>query len=584
MTRTDTFVVGTLVLLLALVAGAIGVPAIQLASAPPSATPDPGASAPIEARPYVEGALGAPVSVTPLTARTQVDRDLVALVFSGLVRNGPDGTILPDLAERWSVAEDGRTWTVDLREDAAWHDGAPVTADDVVYTVRTLQDPGYSGPSRTSWSEVTVTATSPTRVVFTLTTALGGFLQALTQPIVPAHLLQGVPVAELPDHPFGQQPIGSGPFALVELSSTFASLVPAGVLVEQGPDEEPAPGAPSASASDSLTTPPPTVRPSRPLPYLPGIEFRFHTDPDVLAADFRSGDLDAVSGISPQLAAELGAEPGARLLRYPGATLTAALLNLRPSHPEFASASTRTGLLAAIDRQRLVQDAYAGAAVAATGPIPPSSRWFDASADPPVAYDRAEAGKQLRAGTWSRTEDGWFLPGATKPLEVEVLSPTMAANPGLFAAAESVVRDWTAMGIDVTHVPLPPGEFVTEHLSTGAFQVAVADINIGLDPDLYPLLASSQTLTGGSNVMGVQDSTLDTLLAKARAPGTDEVRMAAYSALQKQLAKGRYLLPLAFADEVVVVHERVEGPSTRQVTDASDRFWDVLTWRLAVDR
>ncbi len=584
MTRTDTLVVGVLVLLLALVAGLIGVPAIQLASAPASPTPDPGSSPPVEARPYVEGALGAPVSVSPLTARTQVDRDLVALVFSGLVRNGPGGTVVPDLASRWSVDETGKTWTVELRDDAAWHDGTPVTAQDVLYTIGVLQDPDYSGPSSTSWSEVTVSAPDDTRVVFTLTTPLGGFLQALTQPIAPAHLLEGVAVADLADDPFGQDPVGSGPFVLVDLTSTSASLVPAGAFPPEPVGELPVDPAATPSASDSLTTPPPTQRPSRPLPYLTGIEFRFDTDPAALAEAFRRGDLDALSGVSPQLAAELAAEPTARALRYPGATLTAALLNLRPSHPEFRTASVRTGLLAAIDRGRLVSEAFAGSAVAATSAIPPSSPWFDAAADPVVPYDRTEAGKGLRAADWSRKEDGWYLAGAKTPLEIEVLSPTMAANAGLFAAAEAVVRDWTAMGLKVTHVPLPPGEFVNDRLATGTFQVAVADVNIGLDPDLYPLLASSQTLTGGSNVMGVQDPTLDTLLAKARAPGTDEARAKAYTALQKQLAKGRYLLPLAFADEVVVVHDTVEGPAPRQVTDGSDRFWDVLTWRLAVDR
>jgi ABC-type oligopeptide transport system substrate-binding subunit len=125
---------------------------------------------------------------------------------------------------------------------------------------------------------------------------------------------------------------------------------------------------------------------------------------------------------------------------------------------------------------------------------------------------------------------------------------------------------------------------VTDRLATGSFQVAVVDVTVGLDPDLYPLLASSQTLTGGSNVMGVQDPALDALLVKARAPGPDAARKTAYSNLQKQLAKGRYVLPLAFADEVVVARDRLEGPVLRQASDPSDRFWDVLTWRLAVDR
>ena len=79
--------------------------------------------------------------------------------------------------ERWSVDKAGKTWTVDIRSDARWHDGTPVTSDDVVFTIRTLQDPNYQGPSATSWSEVTVTATGPRQVRFTLDTPLGGFLQ-----------------------------------------------------------------------------------------------------------------------------------------------------------------------------------------------------------------------------------------------------------------------------------------------------------------------------------------------------------------------------------------------------------------------
>lgn len=578
MNRSDTAVVGVLVLLLALVAGLIGIPAIQSASTP-VASPDPAAVPPDQAggRPYVEGMLGAASSVSPLTARTQVDRDLVALVFSGLVRNGPGGTIVPDLAESWSVDATGRTWTVILRHDATWQDGEPVTSADVAFTIRTLQDPKYTGPGATSWREVSVGTPSPTEVTFTLATPLGGFLQALTQPIAPAHLLADVPVDLLPDHPFGRQPVGSGPFQLVELTDTSASLIPtiAGPSVDEGSPD------PSARATDSLTTPGPTRRPARPLPYLSGIELRFYTDPEALAASYRFGDLDAVSGLSPQLAAELGALGGSRLLRYPGSTLTAVLLNLRSNHPEFADPKVRTALLAGIDRAGIVKGAYAGSAVAATGPLPPSSPLFDPAADPPVAFDRKAARAALKAAGWVSKDDGWYLPGAKEPLSLELLSPTMGANPALVASAAAVAADWTALGLTVTHTPLAPGEFVTERLSTGEFAAAVVDITIGLDPDLYPLLASTQTLTGGSNIAGLQNQALDTLLEKARAPGTDEERKAAYSALQKALAAGRYLLPLTFADEVVVVRDTLQGPVIRQVTDPSDRFWDVLTWRLA---
>jgi peptide/nickel transport system substrate-binding protein len=582
MTRTDSVVVGTLVALLALLATLIGVPAFQLASSPIASTPSPAPSTPVaELRPYVEGVLGSPTSVSPLTARTQADRDLVALVFAGLLRNGPNGTLVPDLAERWSVDAAGKIWTIDLREDARWQDGEPVTSDDVVFTIRTLQDPSYAGPSSSSWTDVDVAAHGPHRVTFTLTTPLAGFLQALTQPIAPAHLLADVPVGELPVDPFGQAPIGAGPFALTELTDTSATLVPVGLIPAVGEEGSPSP---SAAASDSLTTPGPTLRPSRPQPYLPGIEFRYFAEADELAAAFRAGDLDGVSGLPPQVAAELGGTAGARLLRYPGSTLSAVLLNLRPGHPEFASPAIRTAYLAAIDRKALIDSAYNGLAVAATDPIPPTSPMFDAKADPEVPYGRSAAGHALRAAGWIRDGKGWHIAKSTPPLKLEVISPTEAVNRGLYLTAEAVVRDWSTMGLTATHVALPPGEYAGERLSNGTFQVAVADLRIGLDPDLYPLLASSQTLTGGSNVIGIQDPALDPLLEKARAPGSMAARTAAYSALQTQLGRGRYLLPLAFPDEVIVLRDTVQGPVARQVTDGSDRFWDVLTWRLAVDR
>ena len=579
MTRTDTVVVGTLVALLALIAGLIGGPAIQLAAAPATPSPSIAAGPSFEVRPYVEGVLGKPSSVSPLTARTQADRDLVALLFPGLVRNGPGGTLVADLAERWAVDKEGKTWTVDIRPDARWHDGTPVTADDVVFTIQTLQDPDYRGPASTSWSEVTVNAVNPHQVRFTLDTPLGGFLQALTQPIAPVHLLGDLPVASMDEDPFGGLPIGSGAFAITQLSDSSASLVPAQIAEEAGS----ASAAPSSSP-DSLSTASPTSRPDRPMPYLAGIEFRFYDNPTDLAGDFVSGELDAASGLPPAIAAQVGARPGARLIRYPGATLTAALVNLRPGHPEFATPGIRTGLLAAIDRDGLAKEVFAGLAVPATGPIPPSSPMFDPKADPAVPYSRGTAEKAFSAADWKKVSKAWRLPNAKKPLAIEVLSPTESSNPLLYRVAEDVVADWTRVGIGATHVAVPPSEFASQRLAAGRFQVAIADLRIGLDPDLYPLLASSQTMTSGSNLSGLQDAALDRLLVAARSPGTLEERKTAYSALQAQLASGVYLLPIAFRDVVVLASDRLSGPVVRAVGDPADRFWDVLTWRLAVDR
>jgi peptide/nickel transport system substrate-binding protein len=580
LTRTDSFVVGVLVVLFAILAGMVSAPGLTPAA--PSTAPLDETPEPFVTRPYREGVLGRPFSISPLTARTQADRDLVALLFSGLVRNGPSGTLLPDLAESWTVDETGATWTFQLREDAAWHDGEPVTADDVVFTIQTLQDPEYAGPAAGSWNDATVEATGPRTVTFTLANPLGGFLQAATQPIAPAHLLTDVPVSALADDAFGQQPVGTGAFALIRFDGEIAELAPAATVM---PHETQAPAPePSASMVDSLATPAPTARPTEASPYLSGIEFQYFDDAASLAAAYRAGGLDAASGLSPEVAGELAATPGSRMLRYPGSTLTAVLFNLRANRHVFTTPAIRTAFLSAIDRPALIEAAFARVAGAANGPIPPTSPFFDAKAADPVGFSRDSAQKALTAAGWKKSENAWRRATDTKPITFELLSPDAESNPGLFAAAAAVAADWKYIGVQVTHVPLPPAEFVSERLATADFTAAVADVTIGLDPDLYPLMASSQTLTGGSNIIGLQDPELDRLLLAARKPAPMADRNAAYAALQVHLAKGMYLLPLAFADEPIVVRDTVQGPRIRQVADRSDRFWDVLTWRLAADR
>ena len=90
-------------------------------------------------------------------------------------------------------------------------------------------------------------------------------------------------------------------------------------------------------------------------------------------------------------------------------------------------------------------------------------------------------------------------------------------------------------------------------------------MNIGLDPDLYPLFASSQALSGGSNVTGIQDPTLNRLLVAARVPGTQTRARGRLFGARERLATGRYLLPLFFEDDLVVARRHAQGPAIRQL-------------------
>jgi peptide/nickel transport system substrate-binding protein len=555
--RRDGGFVLALVVLLVVLAGGVAAPSFG-----PAATPQPSPTS-VPTVGHVEGVLGRPSSITPLTARTQADRDLVALLFRGLVRLGPGNSVLPDLATRWTVAERGARWTFQLRRDAWWHDGSPVTSADVMYTVGVLQDPDYVGPLAASWAQVKATALDAHTVQFDLGDPVGGFLQAAALPLMPAHILAGVPVTSLADDPFARQPIGNGAFALVALTDDAAVVEPVlpPVAGASGPLDDPA-------AGETLAR----------TPRLARLELRFYDTTAALGAALAAGEVGSVGDLPPAVAVTLAASAsGARAIRYPSTTLTAITFNLRTPRGPFADPRTRRALLAAVNRPDMVNDLLQGAGARADTPIPPSSWAYDATAAPEVVYDRSAAARGLREAGWRRPARAWIPPGATKPLAVALLTPERTANAIAFAAATRVAAAWTSLGLATTVEALPPGEFV-DRLRAGTFVAAIVDVNMGLDPDPYPILASTQARESGANVSGIQNPVLDAALVAARAPGSLAARTKAYSALQKVLGTLQPMPTLFFRDSVLVAGRELIGPAARPISDAGGRFWDVIRW------
>src|SRR4029078_5209086 len=199
----------------------------------------------------------------------------------------------------------------------------------------------------------------------------------------------------------------------------------------------------------------------------------------------------------------------------------------------------------------------------------------------PASSAPTAARKRLADAGWKVAGGSWVPKGASDPLVIDLLSPEESANPVAYGVAVQVQQAWRALGLAVRLVPLPSAELLGDRLARGNFQVAILPLAIGLDPDPSPLLAAAQDASGGSNMAGLQDPDLDRLLEAARTPVSDEERATAYSALQQRLTSRLYMLPLAFRDDDVVFRDTVIGPAPRPVGGPGDRYWDVLTWRLA---
>ena len=166
---------------------------------------------------YREGVVGQPRFINPIyAASNDVDKDLTGLIFSGLMKYNSNGEIIPDIAkEPPTIKEDGTIYEVYLRDDVFFHDMKKLTADDIVFTVNTIQNPDFKSPIRANWLGVKIEKISDEAVRFRLENPYPDFLETLTLKILPAHIWKNISAQQFALSPYNNlQPIGSGPYKI----------------------------------------------------------------------------------------------------------------------------------------------------------------------------------------------------------------------------------------------------------------------------------------------------------------------------------------------------------------------------------
>ena len=477
------------------------------------------------------------------------------------------------------AVDDGKTWTFHIRDDATWQDGVPVTAADVLYTVGALKDPAASGGRSSSWAEVEATAVDDKTVDLPARRRpVGSFLAAAAQPLLPSHLLKDVPYADIATSDFSRLPVGSGPFGITELDGAHAVLVPAQQLVPPGPT-----ASPTAEASiDSLATPIPRPSVTGLTPFIERIELSFFSDDDAAAAALAAGEIDAVAGLAPEQASRAAARPACRA----SVPDDDALDDHAQPPPEPPGASRRPRPQGAPGRDR-------PGGARARRPRRRRHRGRHARAADLVGVRRqggrrrpirrTAAASLLKAAGWTKVDGAWAKPHAKVPYELELLSVPATANPRLASIAAAVRDAWTKLGFKVTLVEKPAAALAAD-LRGGTFTASVLDIMMGLEPDLFPLLASCQVRARRAQPHRASRTPSWTRSWRPRAsPATAADRVAAWKALLAGIA-ARAAHAAARLGRGIDVHRGVEGVTPTLISDTGDRFWDVLAWRLAADR
>lgn len=186
---------------------------------------------PVAGGTYIEGAVGDVMPLNPwFVTGNDVSRDIVSLVFAGLMKYDPrTGNVVDDLATV-TVSNDYRIYTATLRPNLVWHDSTkekphPVTSEDVLFTFKTIQEQGFPNHVlQQNFRGVEIEKIDERTVRFRLSKPYSFFRSNLTLGLVPAASFQGTPVSKLNQAlDFGFHPIGAGPYSFHSLMQTDLS-------------------------------------------------------------------------------------------------------------------------------------------------------------------------------------------------------------------------------------------------------------------------------------------------------------------------------------------------------------------------
>jgi len=174
---------------------------------------------------HIEGVVGRPSFINPVYANSDTDRDLAQLIFSGLMKYDESLKIVPDLVKSYEIDEDGRVYKFFLKENILWQDEAPLTADDVVFTIQTIQDPDFKSPLRPNWVGVEVEKISDLGIKFRLQSPYNSFLENCTVKILPKHIWENISSENFPLEIYNLKPVGSGPYKLKEIDQDKSNQI-----------------------------------------------------------------------------------------------------------------------------------------------------------------------------------------------------------------------------------------------------------------------------------------------------------------------------------------------------------------------
>ena len=508
---------------------------------------------------YTEGLVGSLGRLNPLLDwNNAADRSVDRLLFSGLIKFDEHGLPQKDLAD-WGVAKDGTVYNFSIRPNAVWHDGTPITSDDVIYTVDMMKSAGslYPQDIKDLWSKIEVTRLNDKNLKFTLPEPYVPFIDYLTFGILPKHLLESVSAEQIPDADFNINPVGSGPYKFDHLIVENGQIT--GVIL---------------TASENYYDKP---------PFLDQVVFRYYpTSADALDA-YQQGDVLGVSQITPDVLNTALEEPKLSVYTSRLPQISFVLFNL--NNPEVAflqDAKVRRALMLGLNRSYLINRFLQGQAVTTDGPILPGS-WAYYDGGEHFEYAPDEAINLLKV-------EGYVIPaegGDVRAKEGTTLSFTMLHPDDEVHTqiAETIRDEWAQIGVHAELQAVPYDKLATDFLTSRQYQAALVDLNLARtpDPDPYPFWHQAEA-TGGQNYSQWDNRAASEYLEQARVTADYSLRTRLYRNFQVVFAKELPALPLFAPVYSYGVDSQIQGVQVPALYDPSDRLATLSSWYILTRR
>lgn len=507
---------------------------------------------PLRGSVFTEGFLGAPRFVNPVLAMTQTDKDLTALVYAGLLCVGESGDLVPDLAESVTRSDDGLQYHITIRTDSTWSDGTPLTAEDVAFTIRALQDPLIASPYRTLFENVTVETVGTYELNLVLSSPNTTFMEVLTFGIMPAHVWSGVPADRLPYDMHNTMPIGAGAYTVAEIVAAK----------DGGPEEYILTPNTYAHTVPKLT-----------------LYARFYTNDNQRLAALRAGEIDAAAGVDASLVADIDALAPTYTIVTRVLPRTFALFFNQNKSTALRDQAAREALNIVLNRQVLVTDVLHGFGTVTRDPVPDvfAPARAATSEDESTALERAR--DRLERGGWkfSAERNAWEkkIAGATTTLAVTVATLN---TPVFTETAAQVQAQFATLNVPLTIKTYERADMTNTIIRNRDYEALLYGTATGRTLDLYPFWHSSRRADPGLNIAMYTNITADAALADLRDATSTAARTAAYTALTDTLHAEVPALFLYSPEFVYIVKNDILMSIPEKILDQTERFATAATW------